>query len=222
MSSATLNLNDKTYEYLLGNIMPESEAATALREATVSQHGRSSVMQISQEQGAFMKMLVKLLDIRAAIEVGTYTGYSALAVAEAMPADGIIVACDVSKSWTSLGREYWEKAGVAHKIQLHLRPATETLSQLISQGESGRFDFTFIDADKNNYDSYYESCLSLLKANGLIAIDNVLWGGRTADESVQDPDTKALRELNAKIKTDDRVEATMLPIGDGLTLCRKL
>ncbi len=221
MSSFTLNLTDQVYEYLFQNIYPESETAKELRTETHAKL-RMAVMQISPEQGAFMKMLVKILGATRVIEVGTFTGYSALSVAEALPDSGKLIACDVSESWTNMAKEYWEKAGVQDKIDLHLRPATDTLDELIQNGAASTFDFAFIDADKSNYDKYYERCLVLLRAGGVIGIDNVLWGGRTADSSVTDPDTSALRELNAKITQDSRVEATMLPIGDGLTLARKL
>ena len=178
-------------------------------------------MQVSPEQGAFMQLLVKLLGARWTLEVGTFTGYSALVVAEALPDDGRVIACDVSEEWTSVGRPFWERAGVADKIDLRLKPAVDTLEELIASGDAGSFDFAFIDADKVNYDAYYERCLTLLRRGGVIGIDNVLWGGRVADERVRDDDTRAIRALNAKVNTDDRVDATMLPIGDGLTLAVK-
>lgn len=221
MSSFTLDLTDEIYSYLLSNIYPESPTAKELREQTHKKL-QMAVMQISPEQGAFMKLLVKLLGVKRAIEVGTFTGYSALCVAEAMPESGKLIACDVSKSWTRMAREYWVKAGLDDKIELHLRPAIETLDELVDQGHQGTFDFAFIDADKDNYDSYYERTLVLLRTDGVIAIDNVLWGGRTANPNIMDTDTVALRNLNLKIREDQRVEATMLPIGDGLTLVRKL
>ena len=221
MSSFTLQLTDQVYTYLLENAYPESDVAKALREDTHA-NLRMAVMQISPEQGAFMKFLVRLIGAKKVIEVGTFTGYSALCVAEALPESGKLIACDVSDSWTKMARKYWAKAGLAEKIDLHLRPAVETLDELIEQDEKGSFDFCFIDADKDNYDAYYERCLQLLRPGGVIGIDNVLWGGRTADPSVNDADTAALRNLNAKIRVDDRVESTMLPIGDGLTLVRKL
>lgn len=221
MSSFTLQLTDTVYSYLLENAYPESDVAAALREDTHA-NLRMAVMQISPEQGAFMKFLVRLIGAKKAIEVGTFTGYSALCVAEVLPESGKLIACDVSESWTKMAKEYWAKAGLAEKIDLHLRPAVETLDELIERGEKDSFDFGFIDADKDNYDAYYERCLQLLRPGGVIGIDNVLWGGRTADPSVSDADTTALRNLNAKIREDTRVESTMLPIGDGLTLVRKL
>ena len=221
MSSYTLQLTDEVYEYLLKNTFPESDVAKALREDTHA-NLRMAVMQISPEQGAFMKFLVRLIGAKKVIEVGTFTGYSALCVAEALPDSGKLIACDVNESWTAMARKYWAKAGLSEKIELHLRPAVETLDELIAHKNSETFDFCFIDADKDNYDAYYERCLELLRTGGIIGIDNVLWGGRTADSSVNDPDTTALRNLNSKIRTDARVESTMLPIGDGLTLVRKL
>ena len=221
MSSRTLNLDETVYSYLLSNIAPETPALRELRETTretLSMYG----MQISPEQGAFMALLCRILNARLAVEVGTFTGYSALAVAQVLPKDGKLITCDVSKEWTDIGREYWMRAGVADKIELRLAPATESLTQLLTAYGTGTFDFAFIDADKTNYDDYYELCLSLIRTGGLIAIDNVLWGGRTADPTATDNSTVALRNLNSKVRQDDRVFATMLPIGDGLTLVQKL
>ena len=220
MSSRTIELTDSLYEYLLRMGSRESVVARELREATraaTKAHG----MQISPEQGAFMAVLVRMLGARRTIEVGTFTGYSALVVAEALPLDGRVIACDVSEEWTSIGRPFWERAGVAEKIDLRLQPATETLSELIAAGEAGSFDFAFIDADKGNYGIYYEHCLTLLRPGGVIGIDNVLWGGRVANEAVSDADTLAIRSLNAKVHADARVDACLLPIGDGLTLAVK-
>lgn len=221
MSSKTLNLDESVYTYLLQNIHPETSALRELREITretLSMYG----MQISPEQGAFMALLCRVLNARFTLEVGTFTGYSALAVAQELPEGGKLVACDVSKEWTDIGRQYWVRAGVADKIDLRLAPATETLTNLLAEHGEGAFDFAFIDADKSNYDDYYELCLQLIRVGGLIAIDNVLWGGRTSDPTVTDNATVALRELNAKVRQDKRVFATMLPIGDGLTLVQKL
>ena len=200
--------------------IPESDAARALREETRSAtqwHG----MQISPEQGAFMHLLVRLLGARRAIEVGTFTGYSALVVAEALPPDGLLVACEVSEEWTTVGRPFWERAGVAGRIDLRLQPAADTLDELIAQGDAGTFDLAFIDADKANYGTYYERCLTLVRTGGVVAVDNVLWGGRVADPRANDDDTNAIRALNAKIRGDRRVHATTVPIGDGLTLALK-
>ena len=165
-----------------------------------------------------MALLVRLIGAKKTIEVGTFTGYSALVVAEALPDDGRIIACDVSEEWTSIARDFWERAGLRNKIDLRLRPATETLDEIIDQGGADSFDFAFIDADKANYDDYYERCLVLLRPGGLVGIDNVLWGGRVADDTANDDDTLAIRALNEKVRTDQRVSATILPIGDGLTL----
>ena len=221
MSSKTLNVDESIYAYLLNNIHPETPALRELRETT-----RESLpmyaMQISPEQGAFMALLCRIMNVRRALEVGTFTGYSALAVAQVLPVDGKLVACDVSEEWTDIGRQYWARAGVADKIDLRLAPATETLKSLLTKNGVGTFDFAFIDADKGNYDDYYELCLQLVRVGGLIAIDNVLWGGRTADPTITDNATVALRNLNAKVRKDSRVYATMLPVGDGLTLVQKL
>ena len=220
MSSHTIQLTDALHEYLLREGLRESAGARALREKTQAAT-RWHVMQISPEQGAFMAQLVRLVNARRAIEVGAFTGYSALVVAEALPADGVIVACDISEEWTAIGRPFWERAGVAEKIDLRLRPAVETLDELLAAGEAGRFDFAFIDADKANYDAYYERCLRLLRRGGVVGIDNVLWGGRVADAEADDEDTRSIRALNAKVRADARVDASMLPLGDGFTLAIK-
>lgn len=220
MSSQTIVVTEQIDRYLLENVPGESETAVALREATASMS--MGVMQISPLQGAIMAWLVQTLDVYNAIEVGTFTGYSALRVAEALPEDGSLIACDVSEEWTGVAREYWQKAGVAHKINLQLRPAVETLQELVDAGRTGEFDFAFIDADKTNYDQYYELCLELVVVGGTIAVDNVIWGGRTANPRANDESTEAIRALNKKIHEDDRVHAVMLPLGDGLTLARKL
>lgn len=220
MSSRTIELTDDLYDYLLRIGSRESVVARELREAT-RVATKAHRMQISPEQGAFMALLVRMLGARRTIEVGTFTGYSALVVAEALPLDGRVIACDVSEEWTGVGRPFWERAGVAEKIDLRLKPATETLAELVDAGEAGRFDFAFIDADKSNYDTYYERCLTLLRPGGVIGIDNVLWGGRVADASITDDDTSAIRALNAKVHADGRVDACLLPIGDGLTLAVK-
>jgi caffeoyl-CoA O-methyltransferase len=190
-----------------------------LREetATLPQAG----MQTGADQVQFLQLLVRLVGARRCIEVGVFTGYSALGVALALPEDGQIVACDVNEQYTNIARRYWERAGVAQKIDLYIAPATKTLDELIAAGEEGRFDFAYIDADKSGYDAYYERCLALLRPNGLITIDNVLWSGEVVQESTQDPDTVALRALNEKIGRDERVDASLLPIGDGLMVVRK-
>ena len=219
MSSRTIELTESLYNYLLQTGIKESSIA---RELRVKTHESTPWhrMQISPEQGAFMALLVRLIGAKKTIEVGTFTGYSALVVAEALPEDGRITACDVSEEWTSIARAFWERAELQGKIDLHLRPATETLDELIDQGGVDSFDFAFIDADKANYDEYYERCLVLLRPGGLVGIDNVLWGGRVADDT-NDDDTRAIRALNEKVRSDKRVWATILPIGDGLTLAIK-
>ena len=218
MSRRTLNLDDTAYDYLLGHSLREHPEQTALREATRS-HARAG-MQISPEQGQFMSLLVKLIGARRTIEIGTFTGYSALTVALALPADGKVLACDISEAYTSIGKPFWQRAGVADKIELVIAPATETLDARIAAGESGRYDFAFIDADKTGYDAYYERCLQLVRAGGLIAIDNTLWGGDVA-KPAEDDDTRALQALNDKLHHDERIDMALLPIGDGLTLARK-
>jgi len=218
MSRRTLNLDDTVYDYLLGHSLREHPEQTALREATRS-HAHAG-MQISPEQGQLMSLLVKLIGARCTIEIGTFTGYSALSVALALPADGRMLACDISAEYTSIGKPYWQRAGVADKIELVIAPATGTLDARIAAGESGRYDFAFIDADKTGYDAYYERCLQLIRAGGLIAIDNTLWGGEVA-RPADDDDTRALQALNDKLHHDERIEMAMLPIGDGLTLARK-
>ena len=190
-----------------------------LREETASLEGAS--MQIGADQGQFMGLLVEITGARNALEVGTFTGYSALAVALALPDDGRLVACDVSEEWTAIARRYWEEAGVAHKIDLRLAPALETLEGLLAEGCAGTFDFAFIDADKEGYDVYYERALELMRTGGLIALDNTLWEGKVVDPAVVDVDTQAIRAMNMKLAGDARVTLSLLPIGDGLTLARK-
>lgn len=220
MSNRTINLTDKLYDYLIENGVRESAVARELRAVTKATIERYQ-MQIAPEQGAFMAILIRLMRAKRTLEVGTFTGYSALVVAEALPDDGEVIACDVSEEWTSIGREYWERAGVAHKIDLRLAPGMDTLNQLLADGESDSFDFAFIDADKRNYDGYYECCLKLLRTGGLIAIDNVLWNGSVVNDELQDADTVAIRALNRKVIADERVDTTLTPIGDGLTLAIK-
>jgi predicted O-methyltransferase YrrM len=218
MSSRTLNLDDKLYDYILAHSLREHPAQTALRALT-RQHPHAG-MQISAEQGQFMALLVKLTGARRAVEVGVFTGYSALAVALALPQDGRLLACDISEDFTQIGRHFWKQAGVAHKIDLQIAPALITLDARLAAGEAGQYDFAFIDADKRSYDAYYERCLQLLRAGGLLAIDNTLWSGAVASPS-QDTDTAALQALNIKLHGDERVDISLLPIGDGLTLARK-
>ena len=180
-----------------------------------------SRMQISPEQGQFMALLIKLLGAKKTLDIGVFTGYSSLVVALALPADGKIVACDVSEEYTSIARHYWQVAGVSAKIDLHIAPALETLDHLLTAGEGGTFDFAFIDADKGNYENYYEQCLKLIRTGGLIAIDNVLWSGKVADREIEDNQTNKIRAFNRKLHEDSRITISLVPIADGLTLAIK-
>ncbi|MGH8112302.1 MAG: class I SAM-dependent methyltransferase [Rhodanobacteraceae bacterium] len=218
MSRRTINLDDTVYQYLLDHSLREHPEQVSLREATRSHpHGG---LQISPEQGQLMALLVKLIGARRTIEVGTFTGYSALTVALALPADGKLLACDVSAEYTAIGKPYWQRAGVAQKIELVIAPAVQTLDARLATGEAAHYDFAFIDADKSNYDAYYERCLQLLRPGGLVAFDNTLWGGDVA-RPAHDDDTRALQALNEKLHHDARIDLAMVPIGDGLTLARK-
>ncbi len=219
MSNETIGLSDQLYNYLLSVSLREPEILSKLRQETASHPMRS--MQIAPEQGQFMALLVQLIGAKKTLEVGVFTGYSALVVALALPPDGKVVACDVSEEYASVARRYWQEAGVADKIDLHIAPALETLDRLLESGQAGTFDFAFIDADKSNYDGYYERSLKLVKTGGLIAIDNVFWKGQVADPTVQDNRTEKIRALNQKLHTDSRISLSMVPIGDGLTLARK-
>jgi len=218
MPHRRLQVDDGLYQYVMDQSIREHPAQVALRAATASH--RFAGMQISPDQGQFMALLVKLVGARRAIEVGVFTGYSALSVALALPEDGRLLACDISDEYTRIGRPYWSQAGVAHKIDLRVAPALETLDAQLAAGAAGQFDFAFIDADKTSYDAYYERCLQLLRVGGLIAIDNTLWSGSVA-RPAQDADTAALQALNTKLHGDQRVDISLLHIGDGLTLARK-
>ena len=219
MSSKTLGLSDELSAYLQQVSLRDSGILARLRKETSAMP--MAGMQISAEQGQFMQLLVKALDIRRAIEIGVYTGYSSLCVALAMPDDGRIIACDINEEWTSIGQRYWEEAGVAHKIQLRLAPALDTLDIMLENELNDSFDFAFIDADKTNYKNYYERALALIRPGGLVAIDNTLWNGAVVDETNQTDDTRAIRELNEQVHADERVDICLLPIGDGLTLALK-
>ena len=219
MSSRNNNIPDELYDYILANSLRDRPELKALRDETALMP--MAGMQISPDQGQFMALLVKAMGARKVIEVGTFTGYSALVVAGALPADGKLVACDVSEEYTSVGRPHWNKAGLALKIDLRLGAAVETLDAMIAAGESGQYDMAFIDADKENYGLYYESCLTLLRPGGLILVDNVLWGGRVADPAEQDESTQAIRALTKKMHADERIDFSMLPVGDGLSLAVK-
>lgn len=214
-----VTLTDTLYRYLVDHSVREPEVLRELREETAKLP--MAGMQIGADQGQFMGLLAKIMGAKRCIEVGVFTGYSALAVALALPPDGRIVACDVSAEWTAIAQHYWKKAGVDGKIDLRLAPALRTLDQLIAQGEEGRYDFAFIDADKGNYLAYYERCLRLLRPGGLIAVDNTLWSGDVADPANTKPDTVALRAFNDALHGDNRVDIALLPLGDGLTLARK-
>ena len=219
MSNRTIVLNDALYEYLLSVSLREPDVLCRLREETAKmpQHN----MQISPEQGQFIALLVELTGARKCLEVGTFTGYSTLSVALALPEDGQIVACDISEEFTSRAKPYWQEAGVAGKIDLRLGPALETLDALIADGESGAFDFAFIDADKVNYQGYFQRALDLIRRGGLILVDNVLWSGAVVDPARDDEDTEAIRAFNQVRAGDPRISLSLVPIGDGLTLARK-
>lgn len=219
MSNRTLNLNDTVYNYLLEHSLRESPLLKQLREETATLE--MARMQISPEQGQFLNLLVKLLGARQVIEIGVFTGYSALCMAEALPADGRLVACDINREWTDMAQRYWKEADVHKKVELLLVPADKTLQKLIDNGNANSFDFAFIDADKSNYLTYYEQCLKLIRKGGVIAIDNTLWNGDVADPAVNDGDTQAIRELNDALHSDSRVDISLLPIGDGLSLALK-
>ncbi len=219
MTNSTIALGDKLQRYLIEHNLREPQVLARLRQVTASlpQAG----MQIAPEQGQFMQLLVRLLGARRCLEVGTFTGYSALAVALALPGDGELIACDVSVEWTQVARQYWHEAGVDGRIDLRLAPALETLEGLLDAGRGSTFDFAFIDADKGNYVAYYERVIELLRPGGLLAVDNALWNGRVADPGENDADTNAIRALNDRVHRDERVDASLVPIGDGLLLARK-
>lgn len=219
MSNRTISLTDSLYQYLLSVSLRESRLQLDLREETAALP--SANMQIAPEQGQFMALLVRLMGARRCLEVGVFTGYSSLAVALALPDDGRIVACDVSEEWTTVARRYWDESGVTHKIDLRLAPALETLQGLLADGEAGSFDFAFLDADKENYLRYYELAFGLVRPGGLIVVDNTLWSGRVADPANDEASTLALRRFNQRLHGDERVDLSLVPIGDGLTLARK-
>ncbi len=219
MTNKFLPLNDRLHDYLLSVSLREPELLRRLREETALLP--QAQMQISAEQGQFMRLLIELIGARKALEVGVFTGYSSLCVALALPVDGHMVACDMSDEWTQIARRYWREAGVTEKISLRLQPGRETLDELIAGGEAETFDFAFIDADKSNYEVYYEQALMLVRPGALIVVDNVLWSGRVADEADQETDTVAIRAFNRKLHADERVTISLVPVADGLTLARK-
>ncbi len=220
MSRSTLSLTDDLREYILSVSLREHPLLEELRKET-EQHPDAQ-MQISPDQGQFMAILLRLIQARYVLEIGTFTGYSALAMALVLPQDGHLVACDVSEDFTAIAQNYWAKAGVADRISLHLAPAIDTLSQLIGQGKANSFDVAFIDADKKNYDVYYERSLALVRSGGLIMIDNVLRGGDIINPASESESTQSIQALNKKLHQDDRVHLTLVPIGDGLTLVQKI
>lgn len=219
MSAKTYQLDDHLHDYLLSVSLRDTDVKRELRQETAKMPEAS--MQTSAEQGQFMELLVKLIGAERTLEVGTFTGYSALCVASALPDDGELLACDISEEWVSVGRGYWERAGVADKIEVRIQPALDTLQELLDDGQGGGFDFAYIDADKENYVGYYEKCLQLLRPGGLIAVDNTIWSGRVADATDQEESTVAIREFNEHVHADERVDVSLVPIGDGLTLARK-
>ncbi len=220
MSNQSIGLSDSLYQYLVENSVREPEILQQLRAET-AKHPLVE-MQISPEQGQLMGLLVQILGAKKCLEVGVFTGYSALAVALNLPDDGKLIACDVSEEFTAIASKYWQQAGVNDKIDLRIAPALDTLDRLLAAGEAGTFDFAFIDADKNNYAAYYDRCLQLVRQGGLILVDNVLWYGRVADPTMNDDKrTQAIKQLNQQIYHDDRVHISLIPIGDGLTIARK-
>lgn len=219
MASRTLGMTDRVHEYLMESALRDAPVLAALRRAT--EPIELAAMQISPEQGQFMALLIELMGAKRYLEIGTFTGYSALCAALAMPADGRVTALDRSREWTDIARRHWRDAGVEHKIDLRLGDARQSLDAMLAAGTAARFDLAFIDADKPNYDAYYERCLELVRPGGLIALDNMLWGGAVADPAKSDEDTVAIRALNRKIRDDARVTASLVPIGDGLMLCRR-
>ena len=219
MSNRTLSIDDRVYDYLLSVSLKESDLLAQLRKETAGIE--FSEMQIAPEQGQFMALLLKLMGARRALEIGTFTGYSSIVIASALPEDGELVCCDDSEEWTSMARKYWQQAGLEDRINFKLGDAAKTLQTLVDQGQEGMFDFIFIDADKQNYPLYYELSLRLLRAGGLIAVDNTLWSGDVADPGNDEPGTRAIRRFNEMLKQDQRVEISLVTIGDGLTLVHK-
>lgn len=219
MSRKNAGLADELYDYMVRTTVRDDDILRRLREETL-QTGWG-MMQIAPDQGQFMALLTRLAGARRALEVGVFTGYSSLCVARALGEGGSLVALDVSEEWTAIARRYWAEAGVADRIDLRLAPAVESLERLVAEGRAGSFDIAFIDADKENYDTYYERALVLVRQGGLVLIDNVLWGGAVIDDGDQSADTLAIRAINDKVGADDRVDMAMVPTGDGLTIARK-
>ncbi len=220
MSSDTIELNQSLRDYLINVSVKEPSVLKDLREETLQLD--EFQMQISPEQGSFLSFLVNLINAKHTLDIGVFTGYSSLVVALQLPQNGYVTACDTNEEWTEIAQKYWKAAKVEDNIDLHIAPAVETLEKLISKGNEGLYDFSFIDADKINYQHYFEQSLVLVRKGGVIAIDNVLWGGRVLDNSDTEPATRAIREFNSKLFEDDRVVISMIPIGDGLTLAQKI
>jgi len=220
LSTHTIDIDDRLYAYMLDISLREPDVLGRLRDETAKHP--MAIMQISPEQGQFMQMLVRMLGAKNCIEVGVFTGYSSLAVALALPADGRIVACDISEDYTAVGEPFWKDAGVRDKIDLRIAPATDTLDAMIAAGETGGYDFAFIDADKPGYPEYFERCLALLRSGGVVAVDNIFMDGNAADPDTTSENAQAMRKFNAMLKDDARVELSLIPIGDGLTLARKI
>ncbi len=219
MSRRSIGLDESLHDYILDVSLREHPALRELRDVTAGLE--EAEMQIAPEQGQFMALLVRAINARRTLEVGVFTGYSAMAVAMALPPGGRVVACDISEDWTSIGKRYWQEAGVADRIDLRIGPASETLATLIESGDEGTFDFAFIDADKENYETYFEQCMQLVRKGGIIVLDNVLWSGKVADPQNEETETAALRSINRMLHSDDRVDLSLIPVGDGLTLARK-
>ena len=219
MTARTLNLDDSLYHYLLDVSLRETPLLKRLRDET--QALPMARWQVAPEQGQFLALLVKLIGARRVLEVGTFTGYSALCMAEALPEDGSLICCDIPGDYNATALRYWQEAGLAGRIDLRLAPALETLGEIERQGQGGQFDLVFIDADKANYPTYLEHALRLLRVGGLAVFDNTLWSGRVLEENPESADTRAIHVLNRALKTDARVDLSLLPLGDGLTLCRK-
>jgi len=219
LKNVTTGLNPELYKYILSVSLRDPEVLQRLKEET-SKHELAE-MQTAVDEAQFMSLLIKMMNAKMALEVGVFTGYSSLTVALALPEDGKLIACDVSEEFTNVAKKYWKEAKVDHKVDLRIAPGVETLDKLIAEGRSGTFDFAFIDADKPNYDNYYERILQLLRVGGVILFDNVLWHNKIIDDTNQEDTTVALRKLNAKLHKDERVDISMLSIGDGVTIVRK-